>query len=141
MKATTALLAALALAGCSEADPTGPTETERTLLPAPEGEAVVLIHVVDGAGQPFHPDQAWWYYAPDEEGYADEYEARCANDACTEYAVTGATPGWVYVGAAYQRAHPDPLCAFGGYGAMPVEVGGGVVPEVTLRLEEYEVCE
>lgn len=141
MKATLALAIALMLFGCSADDLAGPSETGLALLPAPEGEPRVIVHVVDEAGQPFRPDQAWWYYAPGEQGRAGEYEARCADDGCTRWAVTGATDGRVYVAASYQREHPDSYCLFGGYDAMPVEVETGAVPEVTLRLEEAEMCE
>lgn len=141
MKAAIALVLALALFGCSANDLTGPDETGPTLLPAPEGEPRVIVNVVDEAGQPFRPDQAWWYYTPNGQGQADEYEALCANAGCTRWAVTGAADGRVYVAASYQREHPDPYCLFGGYDAMPVEVEAGVVPEVMLRLEEAEMCE
>src|SRR5690606_24683247 len=139
MNASLALVIALTLFGCSADDLTGPGETGRTLLPAPEGEPRVIIDVVDEMGQPFRPDQAWWYYTPNGQGQTDEYEARCANAGCTRWAVTGATDGRVYVAASHQREHPDPYCLFGGYDAMSVEVDGEAVPEVTLRLEEAEM--
>ena len=141
MKAAIALVIVLTLFGCSADDLTGPGETGRTLLPAPEGEPRVIVNVVDEAGQPFRPDQAWWYYAPNEQGQTDEYEARCVNTGCTRWAVTGPTDGRVYVAASYQREHSDPFCLFGGYDARPVEVQAGEVPEVMLRLEEAEMCE
>lgn len=141
MKVLPLLLIALAMAGCSTDDLTGPREAGRTLHPAPEGEPRVIVRVVDEAGQSFRPDQAWWYYTPDEQGRAEEYEARCANEACTRWAVTGAADGRIYVAASFEREHPDPYCSFGGYDAMPVEVEEGSVPEVTLRLEEAEMCQ
>ncbi len=140
MRAPLAPLAmAVLLVGCSADDLTGPRGPE--LLPAPEGPTRVLINVVDGEGRPFRPDQAWWYYYTPVEGErTDEYEAVCVDAGCTQYAVTGAAAGRVYVAASYSRDHADPSCAYGGYDAMAVEVAEGAVPEVTLRLEESESC-
>jgi hypothetical protein len=143
MKTALPLLLVALVAGCSAADPTPSAETQKpTFLPAPGGETRIIVTVVDGDGEPFRPDYAWWYYTPDEQGnQAKEYEALCANEACTRWAVTGAEAGRVYVAASYQREHPDPYCLFGGFDANFVELTTESVREVTLRLEENEMCQ
>ena len=141
MRANLILLSLAFLVGCSGDDITGPTEPVHGLLPAPEGEVRVLVSIVDGEGQPFRPDQAWWYYTPNEQGQADKYETRCVNSNCMRYAVTGAAEGRVYVAASYRREHSDSHCLFLAYDALPVEVVAEAVPEVTLRMEEHLACE
>jgi hypothetical protein len=139
------VLAAL-LGGCSLAEPDGNPyyPVEHDLLPAPEGPTVALVRVQDEAGAPFQPTpQVSWY--PLNAGATEAYAARCADAACTHWAVTGAAPGPIYVGASYrEETRQRPYCGRSTIDGEAVAVAGdgAPIPTVALTLGDYAVaCE
>ncbi len=99
----------------------------------------VYINVVDKDGNPFKPDKVEWYYPP-VNGQATQYPAKCTNEACTRWSVTGATASKIYVVANYKKpSSPGAACFSQAYDAKPAELSS-VSTEITLTMGLESYC-
>lgn len=103
-----------------------------------EGSSVTVC-VVDQHGQPFTPEQVWWYWPPEGGSYDGEHEAECINPACSLWTVPDTVTGDLFVSAFWRGpAHHDPACRYESYADQavsvdPAELGvGGVAVELAL---------
>lgn len=99
----------------------------------------VYVNIVDKDGNPFKPDRVEWYYPP-VNGQATQYPAKCTNEACTRWSVTGATASKIYVVANYKKpSAPGAACFSQAYDAKPVELSS-VSTEITLTMGLESYC-
>jgi hypothetical protein len=99
----------------------------------------VYVNVVDKDGRPFKPDKVEWYYPP-VNGQATQYPAKCTNEACIRWSVTGATASKIYVVANYKKpSSPEALCFSQAYDAKPVELSS-TPAEITLTMGLESYC-
>lgn len=123
----------------------GPITRERinaTNLPVVQTNETVQVYVniVDKDGKPFVPNQVWWYYPPVNNKVL-ENAAKCANNQCTRWSVSGATGSNIYIAARYTETHsPKSLCFKSAYDAKPVTLSSSV-SEITLTLKLETYCE
>ena len=109
--------------------------------PTQQAEKIqVYVNVVDKDGKPFRPDKVEWYYPP-VNGQAIQYPAKCTNEACTRWSVTGATASKIYVVANYRKpSPPGALCFSQAYDAKLVELSSASA-EITLTMGLESYCE
>lgn len=112
---------------------------EKTIATSEDAE--VYINIVNKSGIPFQPNEVWWYYPPDDNARTDDHPAKCTNEGCSRWAVSGAVGKELYVAAKHDRESTDPYCSYTAYDAKRVSLSSTSVPEVTLTLEEHLICE
>ena len=109
--------------------------------PVTSSDINAYVTVVDAEGQPIQPDRVFWYYPPVAGAATVETPAKCENEVCTRWEISGAIGDTIYAAASYERGHTDPYCGFSAYDASIISLSSVDIEEITLTLEESEWCE
>ena len=92
-------------------------------LDEPADDVSVIVTIIDEAGQPLTPDEAYWYWTPGSDDTQSEFELDCMDEDCTQFSVPIDVTGEFYVAATYTRDVENAEdCWYHGYDASPVTV-------------------